>query len=56
MHTSDESKRLSKKWAPKLNEHHLFHDQAAAAAFVDVANARVPEHAPFHVFSLYALP
>ncbi len=27
-----------------------------AFAFAEVTNARVPEHAPFHVFSLYRLP
>ena len=56
MHTPEESKRLRKKWAPKLNEHHLFDDQETAFAFVGIANARVLEHAPFHVFSLYSLP
>jgi hypothetical protein len=53
-YTPEECDRLGEEWAPKLNEHHLFRDHEAAFAFVDVANARVPEHAPFHVYSLYS--
>jgi hypothetical protein len=38
-----------------LNEHHLFGDPEPGFAFVDVDNARVPEHTPFHVYGLYRL-
>jgi hypothetical protein len=54
-YTAGESERLCEEWAPKLNEHHLFRDREAGFAFVDVANVRVPEHAPFHVYSLYSV-
>jgi hypothetical protein len=47
--------RLRERWVPKLNEHHLFRDQDPAFAFADVTNTRVPDHAPFHVYSLYRL-
>lgn len=42
-----------KHWAPKLNTHHLFDDIDDAHAFVEFANRRVPEHAPFFVFGLW---
>jgi hypothetical protein len=54
-YTPEDSAGLREKWAPKLNEHHLFRDQEAGFAFVEVSNARVPEHAPFYVYSLYRL-
>jgi hypothetical protein len=43
---------LRRDWAGELNEHHLFEDPAAARAFRDVTDARVPEHAPFLVYCL----
>jgi hypothetical protein len=55
-YTPEESERLRERWAPKLNEHHLFRDPEPAFAFLELTNARVPEHAPFHVYSLYRLP
>jgi hypothetical protein len=54
-YTLEDTDRLREMWGPKLNEHHLFRDHRAAFAFVEVTNARVPEHAPFHVYSLYRL-
>jgi hypothetical protein len=54
-YTPAESERLREEWAPRLNEHHLFTEQEDAFTFVEVSNERVPEHAPFHVFSLYRL-
>jgi hypothetical protein len=47
---------LRETWAPKLNEHHLFRDHEPAFAFAAVTDRRVPDHAPFHVYSLYRLP
>jgi hypothetical protein len=52
-YTPDEPVTLRESWAPELNEHHLFHDREPAFGFVEVTNARVPEHAPFHVYGLY---
>jgi hypothetical protein len=52
-YTPAESERLGGEWAPALNRHLLLRDEDAGFAFVEVANARVPDHAPFHVFSLY---
>ena len=51
----EDSDRLREKWAPTLNEHHLFRDQDPAFAFAEVMNARDPCHAPFYVYSLYRL-
>jgi hypothetical protein len=42
--------------AAELNEHHLFHDPDRAFAFAEFTSLRVPEHAPFFVYSLYLLP
>jgi hypothetical protein len=41
------------KWGPKLNRHHLFDDINDAHEFVEFADRRVPEHAPFFVFGLW---
>ena len=54
-YTREERARLRETWAPKLNEHHLFRDHEPALDFIQVTNARVPEHAPFHAYSLYRL-
>jgi hypothetical protein len=55
-YTPEEGDRLRETWAPKLNEHHLFRDHEPAFAFAAVTDRRVPDHAPFHVYSLYRLP
>jgi hypothetical protein len=47
--------RLREQWVPELNEHHLFRHQDAAFAFVEGTNEPVPDHAPFHVHSLYRI-
>jgi hypothetical protein len=52
----EERERLREEWAPELNEHHLFGDPEAVFAFLELTNVRVPDHAPFHVYSLYRLP
>src|SRR5436305_3186339 len=43
------------RWAPLLNRHHLFLDPASAFEFKTEVDARVPEHAPFFVFSLWLI-
>lgn len=50
-----ERESLSATWTPWLNEHHLFSHVERALAFRDLSDARVAEHAPFFVFSLYRL-
>lgn len=40
-------------FTPALNEHGLFRELPPAFAFRDLANRRVPEHAPFSVLGLY---
>ena len=54
--TPEDGDRLREKWAPKLNEHHLLHDQDAAFAFAEDANTGVPAEYMQHVYSLYRLP
>jgi hypothetical protein len=51
----EDSDRLRARWAPKLNEHHLFRDQDPAFAFAEDTNTRVPADAMHHVYSLYRL-
>jgi hypothetical protein len=49
--------RPSGAWSvAQLNEHHLFHEPERAFEYVEAVNLRVPEHAPFFVYSLYLLP
>lgn len=49
----DEVDVLRARWGPRLNESHLFSSIGDALAFREVADARVPEHAPFFVYGLY---
>ncbi|HXH85088.1 MAG TPA: hypothetical protein VNN07_19420 [Candidatus Tectomicrobia bacterium] len=49
----DEAAALVARWAPRLNRWHLFDDPQDALAFREVADARIPEHAPFFVYGLY---
>jgi hypothetical protein len=42
-----------KQWGHKLNHFHPFDTVSDADEFVDFANQRVPEHAPFFVFGLW---
>lgn len=55
-YTPQELKVLPQRWAPRLNEHHLFDDFEQAAEFVAVTDERVQEHAPFFIFGIYSLP
>jgi len=49
----EELEPTRQKWSSRLNRHHLFDAITDAAAFRQVTNERVPEHAPFNVFSVY---
>jgi hypothetical protein len=40
------------RWGDRVNEVHLFDDPSEASAFAIATNERVPEHAPFFVYSL----
>jgi hypothetical protein len=53
---NDEASALRPAWTPRLNDHGLFQDVVDAAAFRDLTNARVPEHAPFFVYGLWVVP
>lgn len=44
---------LSRRWAARLNAHHLFSELGDARIFAAEAVQRVPEHAPFLVFALH---
>lgn len=52
----DERTALIPRWAPRLNEHHLFTQLDDAYAFRELTNQRVTEHAPFFVFGLWRIP
>jgi hypothetical protein len=52
-YTDSELSHLSNTWGPLLNEHHLFADLEHAWSFREIADRRVPEHAPFYVFGLW---
>ncbi|MBL1149691.1 MAG: hypothetical protein D8M53_05735 [Armatimonadetes bacterium] len=45
---------LAKEFGSHLNKWHLFHDLNAAHAFQTITDQRVPEHAPFFVYALWA--
>jgi hypothetical protein len=51
----DEVARLRSEWWPHVNENHLFRNAATAFKFRELADARVPEHAPFFVYGLYVI-
>lgn len=46
---------LCLRWAQHLNEHHLFAEVGSALEFAILADARIPEHAPFLVYALSEL-
>lgn len=48
--------RLARRWASRLNDHHLFHDYRDAEQFCAESTKRVPEHAPFFTFELRNVP
>lgn len=50
----DEMSTLRKFWASRLNGNHLFDAFDDASRFREMTDARVPEHAPFAVYGLWA--
>jgi len=48
-----ELRELRPQWKTRLNAGHLLNDVVDAFRFRDLANKRVPEHAPFFVYGLY---
>jgi hypothetical protein len=51
----DEIEAQRSRWAPHLNAHHLFDDEAQASEFAKLADLRVREHAPFYICALWRL-
>jgi hypothetical protein len=49
----EEAPPLRSTWGPRLNAHHLFGDLQDAWQFRALTDARVPAHAPFHVYGIY---
>lgn len=49
---SEELAELASDWRPRLTAGGLVRDLGWAVTFVEVANRRVPEHAPFYVVQL----
>ena len=45
-----------RRWSAHLNDHGLLTTIADAAEFAAASDARVPEHAPFFVYAMYADP
>jgi hypothetical protein len=54
-YSPEEAASLAPVWALLLNEWHLFDNPDDAAAYADVTDKRVPEHAPFYAYGLYQL-
>ena len=52
-YTVDEMLLLRPVWVPYLNGYHLFDDVDRAVEFRSLADARVPEHAPFFIIGLW---
>lgn len=52
-YSAEEAASLAPVWAPLLNQWHLFDRMADAAAFAEVTDERVPEHAPFFAYGIY---
>jgi hypothetical protein len=52
-YSPSEARELGAQFAEQLNSYHLFNSLKSAQTFSRESNRRVPEHAPFFVFSLY---
>ena len=51
-YSPQEKASLTDIWRPRLTRSGLIQTEAWASAFVDIANVRVPEHAPFFVYEI----
>jgi hypothetical protein len=51
----DSVHELREKWAPHLNEYHLFEDVERAFEFKKFTDKRARVHAPFYVYGLYLI-
>jgi hypothetical protein len=54
-YTDAEKNALGPIWKPNLNARGLLRTLESALSFRDLTEVRVPEHAPFYVFALYAV-
>jgi len=52
---AEEQVRLPPKWAPYLNDCHLFEDLKIAGAFMRFSDNRVLDHMPFFVYGLWLI-
>ncbi len=50
-----DSAQLRQQWASHLNKYHLFCDLSHAKEFRNLSDARVPEHSPFFLYSLWTV-
>jgi len=55
-YSSDDMGVLRPQWLPYLNEFGLLTSYANSLEFKELSDSRVPEHAPFYIYSLYRLP
>lgn len=55
-YTGAEREECRRTWSPGLNRDGLFTRQNDANGFRAATDRRIPEHAPFFVFALHALP
>jgi hypothetical protein len=55
-YSAAEKPEWQRRWAPRLNDHGLLTTIDDATAFAAACDARIPEHAPFFVYALYADP
>jgi len=54
-YSRNERQMLQAHWSSKLNDSHLLRNRRDALRFIQVCNARVPEHAPFFAYAIYAI-
>jgi len=53
-YSAAEKPEWQQRWAPLLNDHGLLPTIDDAGAFATASDARVPEHAPFFIYGLFA--
>lgn len=54
-YSRNERQMLQAHWSSKLSDSHLLRNRRDALRFIQVCNARVPEHAPFFAYAIYAI-